>query len=308
MILCYDRLSGHPAVFKSMTGLSLKEFDTLAEDLVPDQVAALAAERDRPGRDRAPGGGAPFVLDHRDQLLLVVVWLRHYPIYAVLGYLFGGSKSTVSRVVARVLPVLVAAGRDTMRMPDPGRQRRKKLHDLLADTPGLAVIVDTFEQPIERPKDRKHADTFYSGKKKRHTLKVQVVVDEETGALVDVSESSPGPMSDMTVLKASCVMDRLPEGIGMLGDLAYVGMDKLLPDKRAAAPRRKPRGKLRPEADISYNREFSRRRVKVEHSIGRMRRFKSVAEVDRHHQRHHTGRVVAVAGLVNRQLRHGAVC
>jgi len=27
-------------------------------------------------------------------------------------------------------------------------------------------------------------DTFYSGKKKRHTLKVQVVIDEATGATV----------------------------------------------------------------------------------------------------------------------------
>ena len=98
----------------------------------------------------------------------------------------------------------------------------------------------------------------------------------------------------------------MPPGIGMLGDLAYVGMDKLRPGVEAAAPRRKPRGKPRPEGDIAYNKEFSRRRVRVEHSIGRMRRFKAVAEVDRHHQRHHTPRVNAVAGLVNRQLRYGA--
>jgi hypothetical protein len=306
MILRYDRLAKHPAVFKSMTGLSTAEFDTLTEDLVPTLIAAVAAQRDRPRRDRAPGGGHPFELGHRDQLLLTVAWLRHYPILAVLGYLFGVSKSTASRIISRVLPALEASGRDTMRMPEPGRQRRKKLAELLADTPGLAVIVDSFEQPIERPKDRAQADTFYSGKKKRHPLKVQVVIDEETGAFVDVSASFPGPTADITVLKSSCVLERLPEGIGMLGDLAYIGMERLSPGVEAAAPRRKPRGKPRPEEDIAYNREFSRRRVKVEHSIGRMRRFKAVAEVDRHHQRHHAGRTNAVAGLVNRQLRYGA--
>jgi hypothetical protein len=306
MILRYAELASRPTVFKSMTGLSIAEFDTLAEDLVPLLLAAVAAQRDRPCRDRAPGGGHPFELEHRDQLLLTVVWLRHYLIYDVLGYLFGVSKCTASRVIPRVLPVLEAAGRDTMRMPDPGRLRRKKLADLLAETPELAGIVDTFEQPIERPKDRSKADTFYSGKKKRHTLKVQVVVDEETGEFIDVSASFPGPTGDMNVLKTSGVMDRLPPGIGLLGDLAYVGMDKLRPGVEAAAPRRKPRGKPRPLEDIAYNKEFSRRRVKVEHSIGRMRRFKAVAEVDRHHQRHHTTRVNAVAGLVNRQLRYGA--
>jgi hypothetical protein len=85
-------------------------------------------------------------------------------------------------------------------------------------------------------------------------------------------------------------------------------MDKLDPDVAAATPRRKPRGRPRPEEDAAYNKEFSRRRVKVEHSIGRLRRFKVVSEVDRHHQRDHAVRVRAVAGLVNRQLRQKAAC
>jgi len=308
MILRYAKLARHPAVFKSMTGLSTAEFDTLAEDLVPTLLAAVAARRNRPLRDRAPGGGHPFELEHRDQLLLTVVWLRHYPIAAVLGYLFGVSECTALRAIARALPVLEAAGRDTMRMPDPGRLRRRKLADLLADTPELALIVDSFEQPIERPKDRTRADGFYSGKKKRHTLKVQVAVDEETGRFVEVSGSFPGPTADIRVLEGSGLLGRLPKGVGVIGDLAYVGSEKLSPGVAAAAPRRKPRGKPRPEEDIAYNKEFSRRRVKVEHSIGRLRRFKAVTEVDRHHQRDHAGRVKAVAGLVNRQLRYGAAC
>lgn len=133
MILRSERLTGHPAVFKSMTGPTVAAFDTLAKDLVPLQRAAVAAQRNRPRRERAPGGH-PFEL-HRDQLFLTIVWLRHDPIYEVLGNLFGVSKATTARIIPRVLPVLETAGRDTMRMPEPGRQRRKKLTDLLADTP-----------------------------------------------------------------------------------------------------------------------------------------------------------------------------
>lgn len=308
MIFRYARLSTHPAVFKAMTGLSVAAFDDLAADLVPLQVDALDAARRRPRRERAPGGGHPFGLDHRDQLLLTVVWLRRYPIAEALGYLFGVGECTASRSVARVLPVLEAAGRDTMRMPDPGRLRRRTLAALLAETPELAVIVDTFEQPIERPEGRARADAYYSGKKRRHTLKSQVAVDEATGRVVDVSGPVAGPTADIRLLGASGLLARLPAGVGVLGDLAYVGMGRGAAGVAAATPRRKPRGQPRPEGDIAYNREFARRRVRVEHSIGRMRRFEALAHVDRHHRRHYAGRVVAVVGLVNRQIGHAAAC
>ncbi len=232
-----------------------------------------------------------------------MIWLRVYPIYEVLAYLFGVSDTTVGRVIARVLPVLEASGRDTMRMPDPGRKRRRSLDALLADTPELAVVIDTFEQPVQRHQNHTLADRYYSGKKKRHTLKSQVAVDEETGQIVDVAESVPGPTADITLLAQSTLLERLPVGIGGIGDLAYVGIDKLHPHGLGAAPRRKPRGKDRPPQDVCYNQAFARRRIVVEHSIGRLRRYQALTQMDRNHRQQHTARVRAVAGLVNRQRR-----
>jgi hypothetical protein len=40
----------------------------------------------------------------------------------------------------------------------------------------------------------------------------------------------------------------------------------------------------------------------VEHAIGRLRRFRSVAHVNRHRRKGHAARARAVAGLVNRML------
>lgn len=74
-----------------------------------------------------------------------------------------------------------------------------------------------------RVADPDERDGYYSGKKKQHTLKSQVAVDEDTGAVVDISESVPGPTADLTLLKESGLMGRLPPGVGALGDLAYVG-------------------------------------------------------------------------------------
>jgi hypothetical protein len=300
MIARLDNLRKHPSVFRHLTGLAIAVFDALAAQVVPAVEAAHRTTLDRPGRQRAVGGGDHFDLTTTDQLLLTVIWLRQYPTNEVLGFLFGVSDSTVSRVRTRCVPVLERAGRDTMRMPDPGAARRKRLPALLTDTPGLAVIIDSFEQRAQRPKRRQRA--YYSGKKKAHTLKSQVAVDEETGRFVDVSDSVPGRWADIKLLKRSRLMKRLPVGVGGIGDLGYTGIRDLHPS--GACPRRKPRGKPRPPEDVRYNRAFSRRRIVVEHALARLRRFRAVTDLNRHRRKGHAARVRACAGLVNRMLDH----
>jgi hypothetical protein len=299
-----ERLRNHPTVFRHLTGLTVAAFDELAADVAPACRAAEHARLGRPGRRRGVGAGRPFALGLPDRLLLTVVWLRHYPTQEVLGYLFGVSDSAALRTIAGCLPVLEAAGRDTMRMPGPGRGRRKRLPALLADTPGLAVLVDTFEQRVQRP--RRHQRAYYSGKRKRHTVKTQVAVDEDTGRVADVADGRPGRWADLKVLRRSGLRGKLPAGVGALGDAAYVGIADWHPAGLAATPRRKPKGRPRPAADRRYNRAFARRRVVVEHTIGRLRRYQALAQTDRHHRRGHTARVRAVAGLVNRMLDHRA--
>jgi hypothetical protein len=300
MILRREHLGQHPSVFRSMTGLTVGAFD----QMLPALLAAFAADRrrrlDRPGRRRAIGGGDDFDLGVADQFLLTIVWLRHYPTQECLGYLFGVSDSTALRAVRRCLPVLEAQGKDSMRLPDPGRGQRRDLPALLKGTPELAVIVDTFEQRTQRPRRRQRA--YYSGKKKAHTLKSQVAVDED-GRIVDVGASRPGPWADLKVFRRSGLAGRLARaGVGALGDLAYVGIDGLVRGLRGATPRRKPRGRPRPAADRRYNRAFARRRIKVEHAIGRLRRYQALSAVNRHGRKGHEARVRAVAGLVNRRL------
>jgi hypothetical protein len=248
MILRYQQLSKFPGVFRTLTGFTIAEFDRYDADFVPLFQAADHQRRQRPDRQRGPGGGPDFSLSAQDQLLVVIVWLRHYPTNEVLGYLFGVSDSTVSRVVARVLPLVEALGLRSLRRPDPQTAQRKTLPDLLRETPGLAVVIDSLEQRVQRPQAQPTpspaaasqpardpassagtpatdppphpADAWYSGKKKQHTIKCQVAVDETDGRIVDVSESVPGPTADIELLRWSELMARLPEGVGGLGDLA----------------------------------------------------------------------------------------
>lgn len=298
MIMRYDDLSQHPNIFQKCTGLTVALFDQLVEDVLPMYRAAEEGRLSHGQRQRAIGAGHPFELSERDHLLLTVIWLRLYPIHEVLGYLFGVSDSTVSRLIERVLPILEQSGRDAMRLPDPGKKRRRQLPDLLAAIPELTVIVDSFEQRVQRPP---HDGSHYSGKKKQHTLKSQIVVDSNSGRIVDIADSVPGPTADIKLLEASGVLDRLPDEVGIGGDLAYLNLAKL--HEQGFAPRRKPRGKDRPAEDTIYNRAFSQFRIVVEQTIGQVRCFQSITATDRNHRRHHSARVRAVAGLVNRLPR-----
>jgi hypothetical protein len=293
-----EYLSQHPLVFQKCTGLTVAQFSEVVEDVSPHYLKAEEARLSRRQRQRALGAGHAHELEIGDQILLTVIWLRLYPIHEVLGYLFGVSDSTVSRVIDRVLPLLEQAGRDAMRLPDPGKKRRRQLPQLLADIPELTVIVDSFEQRVQRPPGD---DSYYSGKKKQHTLKSQITVDSNTGRIVDVSASVAGPTADIKLLENSGLLDGVPDDIGVGGDLAYLKLSKLR--KHGFSPRRKPRGKDRPPEDVIYNKAFSGVRIVVEQTIGQIRRFQSVNATDRNHRRHHRSRVTAVAGLVNRLPR-----
>lgn len=297
----YIHLSQYPNVFLKMTGLRVGEYDEWLREVLPLYQEAEQERLAGPNRQRERGGGRGARLSEADQILLTVVWLRQYPVHEVLAYLFDTSSPAVSRYLAHVLPVLEQAGKDTMRMPDPGRKRRRNLDALLKDTPELVVVIDTFEQKVQRPAQTAARDALYSGKKKMHTLKSQVVVDEDTGEIVDVSDSQPGPMADVKLVEQSGVLERLPVGVGAIGDCGYQGIHDLQP--LAYSPRKKPRGKDRPPQDVAYNTAFSRRRIIVENTLNRARRYQSISQADREHRRHHAARVRAIAGLVNHQLR-----
>ena len=299
MIFKYTNLKKHPPVFRAATGMTSKEFDDYTTPLAIKLAEQGRKALERSDRQRAIGGGRNQDLDGRDQLLLTIVWLRLYPTYEVLGYLFGISDSSAYRVVKRCLPIFEEAGHEEIQRSQAHAARKSgyNLDAIFEQVPGLAVIVDTFEQEIERPGNRQEADSYYSGKKKRHTLKSQVTVDAYTGEILDVAPSESGRSHDKGCFNRSGTPQRLPENTAYMADLGYQGLEKDLP--LAAIPRKKPREKPRPAEDQHYNTAFAGERVLVEHTIARLRIYLTLTARDRHHRWQHTARVVAVSGMAN---------
>ncbi len=59
---------------------------------------------------------------------------------------------------------------------------------------------------------------FYSGKKKRHTLKTQVIIDYETSTILGIAQEQ-GPTSDLKLFKQSGV--HLAPEVWYLADGGY---------------------------------------------------------------------------------------
>ena len=83
------------------------------------------------------------------------------------------------------------------------------------------MIVDATECEIERPeKNRKN----YSGKKKRHTMKLQIIADAKTKDVICIAIAA-GKVHDFSLFKNSCV-HFLPE-TEVLADKGYQGIAAL---------------------------------------------------------------------------------
>jgi hypothetical protein len=302
-MITYLHLKRYPRVLQKLTGLRANEIGPWLEPVLTRLAEAERRRLARPNRRRAIGAGDKPNLRPEDQVLLTLVWLRLYPTHEVLGFLFGVSQPTVGRYLAHVLPVLEQIGIDSLKLPDPGKKHRRSLPEVLADVPELHVVIDSFEQVVQRPRHAADRTRWYSGKRRSATMKVQVTVQGESGYIADISASVPGRTADITLLKQSGVLERLPEGMGGLGDSGYQGIDKLHPLGRSPFKRNKHHPELTDEQK-AYNHAFSSFRIIVENTLCRMRHYQSLSQRDRQHrdQANHHARTLAVAGLINYQL------
>ena len=96
------------------------------------------------------------------------------------------------------------------------------------------ILIDATEIPIERPK-KKQKKFFYSGKKKRHSLKSQVMLDKKSRKIISTTFSN-GRKHDFKLFKESRYY--IHKNTKILTDTGYQGIKKLhvrveLPKKKS---------------------------------------------------------------------------
>ncbi len=306
MLTC-ETLARKPGAFKSMTGLTINEFEELLADLRPRDEAARQQERAARPRRRAPGGGAKPRYALRERLLMTLVWLRLYLTGDAVGVLFGVDKSTVSRYTQPLLRLLQDQGRDTLGWPEEARALLDTADgvddggdvDEGGDADSVAII-DATEQRVERSHDHATQKAHYSGKKKAHTRKTLIVVNER-GRLRYVSPSVPGSVHDLTLLRQCGTLEEIPSALSLMADSGFQGLHNDAPERSVALPYKGSKAHpLTPEQKL-HNAHLSRIRIVVENTLAEMKHFRILADVFRHPLTLYDGIFVSIAGFVTRR-------
>jgi len=304
-MISYPVVATTPEIFRALTGLSQKDFDALFADFQPAHARRLQqathTKRGLRRRQRQPGAGHPFDHDLRDRLLMALLWLRVYPTYELLGWLFGLDKSNAWRNAQDVLATLEQMACFPLEAPDPKRRPLTSAAELFDAFPEVRLVVDATEQSFHRLKGWENQKPFYSGKRKRHTIKAQLICTP-SGRVGSVGPSVPGSVHDLTLLRKSGQADGLAAEEGLMADLAYVGLGDDRPGLTVVLPHKAKAAEALTGQQKAHNRCVSRCRVVVENLLGRLKVFQVLRQTFRSVFGRHAQVFRVIALLVDRCL------
>ena len=257
--------------FRSLTGVDAGTFQTMVKRLRPHWRERVVDPKNRAGRPWGIGG-------LEEHLLVLLVLYRCCVTQDFLACLYQTDQAAISRSLRRIERLAVKV---------LGVTRQIKVSREEAE----ALIIDCTEQPIQRPTRKQRC--WYSGKKKRHTIKTEIIVTEK-GRIASRSKPSPGSQSDITIRRRG---PRLPKGSRAYADSGYQGLQDEHPDTDIPYKKSKHHPLTKDEKD--YNHGLSRFRVRVEHSIAKLKSFRMLSERYRYPRPSYATKFAIIAGIVN---------
>jgi len=287
-----------------LTGLRRRKLAKLIEELAGPWMAAEEDRlRGRRGheRKRAAGAGPDHDLPFTDRVIATLVYLRFQLPHGALAVLYGVDRSTVSRAVGEIRPLLAARG---FAVPEEPGIRLQTLADVFAYAAerGVTLRLDGTEVQVRRPRAGKPGRrAFVSGKKKQNTKKATVITGEH-GRTLWAGAFRPGRMHDQTAVKTEGIaglFEQFPQ-VKAKVDAGYRGLAKDFPDQ-VQAPPLKPKKDAALEEIAAYEAQRhkqSSERICVEHANAELKQWRPLQRF--------TGRredfdetFLAIAGLVS---------
>ena len=216
-----------------------------------------------------------------------------------MEYLFGLNQSNVCRGIQKIEWLIRCC------LPIPQKlykvtRRLNTKEEVEKYFPGFMAFTDCSEQPIPRPKDRKRKRKFYSGKKKKHTVKNLYTANQKGLIIYKTKHKQRGRKHDYRIFKKNHPV--LPKNITSMYDLGFLGVKKDFPEQLSSLPIKKEKDHELTIEQKEYNRDHSAKRIVIEHAICRIKKYRIVNDVFRNRLRKYDRISDIVSGLVNYRI------
>lgn len=294
-MITYAEVRAKPTVFRTFTSLDVAEF----EQLLPSFTQAWQRYFEQEfvvgqKRQRRPGGGRkPTLGTMEDKLLFILFYLKTYPLQEVIAFFFGMSQGQANIWIHRLAQVLQLALEIEGQLPE---RDATQLAAALAEYEVLEFAIDGTERRRQRPQDKKEQKKYYSGKKKTHTIKNNVIIHTESRKVTYLSQTVAGKKHD----KKLCDEEELafPPNSILLQDTGFQGF---APDRVIVLqPKKKPKGQELTLGEKVINRVISSARIVVENIIAGIKRCRVVKDILRNTKQKFADLVMEIAcGLHN---------
>ena len=218
----YSKLKEKPREFLAVTSITDEEFQALLptfekcyELLLPPKPKAIKKKK-----QRARGGGRSAKLSSLSaKLLFILVYQKTAPLQTLHGLQFGMSQGQVNYWVHRLLPVLQMS-LDEMGMK-PLRNGAEVGASIEANEGGANLSLDAAERLLQRPVNEEKQREKYSGKRKTHTDKNLLLVNENTKKVVYLSATVDGKKHDKKLADESQIS--YPKNASLTQDTGFQG-------------------------------------------------------------------------------------
>jgi DDE superfamily endonuclease/Helix-turn-helix of DDE superfamily endonuclease len=291
----FQYIQKYPDRTKQLLGIDNQQFQALlsqAELRHGERQKALESEK---VYINTKGGGRQSILSIQEEICLCIYYLRQFPTFEVLGLQFGVSKTVANDRFHYWLNILEDLLPSSLLEQLKNQQNEDKMiEEMLTE---FRLIVDSFEQPRERPEENQAQQEVFSGKKKMHTFKNQMIVLPEGKDIVDIMIGKKGPTSDIGMFREQ--QSQFSSEQLFDGDKAYIGATNM------STPHKKPKNGELTAAQKAENKEFSSNRIFVEHVIRIVKIFRVAKERFRLHPNIYERIISVVCGLV--RLRIGTL-
>jgi hypothetical protein len=302
-------LRHYPKRFERIIGMSVENFDDVVRRVSQKRLQALLAAQVLWDADRTERLHKRTSHDLAEQVCITLLYQRQYMMQDVLGACFGIEQGSVSNIITRIEPWLALALPTPEALSHSIAEHIEAMPPEIVETFSIVAIGDGAEQAKQRPKNAEEQREDYSGKKKLHTNKVQVLTTP-TGLILDLSASKGGSVHDFKQWKGFRRNEGLHRIFRLMGnrvigyfDSAYQGIAKRHPQWKIRLQQKAFRNKPLTESQKTTNRVRSKVRIAVEHTIRRIKISRSCADRQRKTTKEkHQRRWQIAAGIANLRL------